>query len=622
MRLVAALLLLAILLIPFLPPARAQPAKWTFMVYLDADNNLEAVGIDDFLEMASVGSTADVNIVVQMDRSLLGPPDGSRAYGDWTTARRYLIAKDMTPDAVPIVDMGEVNMGDPQTLIDFVTWGITAFPADHYFLVLWDHGIGWQGVVIDGSDYLTTEELGTALDAATSVTGRRVDVLGNDACRMTLEIMYQLRSYVDVFVGSEKDEPLEGWPYDTVLTRLAADPAMQPPELATSLVDAYVDSYVNQTPYSVTLSAVSSASLAPLADALDAFSAELLAYLPYFAAEVQDARGRTEHYEQLGVAGGNEYDLYHFTQTVEEEVGSPRLSRLAAGLRGAIEDAVIRERHWDNPNPVNQVPAKNAHGLGIFFPSTIPPNPYPDLLLSRNTTWDEFLAAYGGAIPIVRGLTASASSEDTDGDTLLDRIRVQATPEVAGTLAVEFTGPESISREVTASGGQETVLFAAPQAPGWYGVAVYLFESGKLRNMTVLPPVAVEARRVLSGHVVPPPTESGTATLRNLRSGAQTTAPLVGGDFAVTLLYPTWIRDGDALDVTVEVGGRSTSFTWVPDLRASTNNVTVGLSPGGSTAWTLDLVALALGIAVGMAVTLGAMLVRSYRPPRREAPSR
>jgi len=158
MRRVAALLLLAILLVPFLPPARAQPAKWTFMVYLDADNNLEAVGIDDFLEMASVGSTADVRIVVQMDRSPLGPPDGSRAYGDWTTARRYLIAKDMTPDAAPIVDMGEVNMGDPQTLIDFVTWGITAFPADHYFLVLWDHGIGWQGVVIDGSDYLTTQE--------------------------------------------------------------------------------------------------------------------------------------------------------------------------------------------------------------------------------------------------------------------------------------------------------------------------------------------------------------------------------------------------------------------------------------------------------------------------------
>ena len=57
---------------------------WTVMVYLDADNNLESAGIDDFLEMALVGSTEDVNIVVQMDR-ISG--DDSR-YDNWTTARR------------------------------------------------------------------------------------------------------------------------------------------------------------------------------------------------------------------------------------------------------------------------------------------------------------------------------------------------------------------------------------------------------------------------------------------------------------------------------------------------------------------------------------------------------
>ena len=44
-------------------------AKWTFMVYLDADNNLEPFGIIDFNEMEQVGSTSDVNIIVQMDRA-------------------------------------------------------------------------------------------------------------------------------------------------------------------------------------------------------------------------------------------------------------------------------------------------------------------------------------------------------------------------------------------------------------------------------------------------------------------------------------------------------------------------------------------------------------------------
>ena len=43
-------------------------AKWTIMVYMAGDNNLESAAMVDLKEMAKVGSTADVNIVVQLDR--------------------------------------------------------------------------------------------------------------------------------------------------------------------------------------------------------------------------------------------------------------------------------------------------------------------------------------------------------------------------------------------------------------------------------------------------------------------------------------------------------------------------------------------------------------------------
>jgi len=42
--------------------------KWTIMVYMDADNNLEDAGISDFNEMEVAGSTQDVAILVLMDR--------------------------------------------------------------------------------------------------------------------------------------------------------------------------------------------------------------------------------------------------------------------------------------------------------------------------------------------------------------------------------------------------------------------------------------------------------------------------------------------------------------------------------------------------------------------------
>jgi hypothetical protein len=59
-------------------------AAWTFMVYMDGDNNLEPFALGDFLEMASVGSTSNVNVVVELDRS----PAFDTSYGDWTGAWR------------------------------------------------------------------------------------------------------------------------------------------------------------------------------------------------------------------------------------------------------------------------------------------------------------------------------------------------------------------------------------------------------------------------------------------------------------------------------------------------------------------------------------------------------
>ena len=119
---------------------KSHAAEWTFLVYLDGDNNLEGAGIDDVNEMEMVGSTPEVNIVVQFDR--IDRYDTSN--GDWHDTRRGIITKDSTSlIASNLTSVGEKNMGDPQTLTEFLSWGISTFPADHYFLVLWNHGDGW-----------------------------------------------------------------------------------------------------------------------------------------------------------------------------------------------------------------------------------------------------------------------------------------------------------------------------------------------------------------------------------------------------------------------------------------------------------------------------------------------
>ena len=613
MRRALVLGLLALLALPLVPPAKAQ-ADWTFLVYMAADNDLEAIGVDDFEEMASVGSTAAVNVVVQFDRSDLdGPADGgTRAYGDWEDTRRFVVTPGLTPEpANSLASMGEINMGDPASLVSFVIWAATAFPADRLFLDLWDHGLGWQGIMVDrtSNDYLTTAELRLALDEATTILGRRIDIVGNDACRMTLEVMYEMRAYVDLFIGSEKDTPLEGWPYDRFLQRLTAEPRLSSVEIASALADEYYASYVGTSAYSVTLSAVTAAGLPAVAAATSALADELISYFPYFSTEIQNARGRTERYEQGGVCCGSDYDLYHFTENVEAEVGGPRLTHLTANLRAAIRSAVAYERHWDNPTAVNGVPAKDAHGLSIYFPATFPGFTYQNLLLSENTSWDELLSAFSGGPRIERGLSASTASVDTDADGLRERLEVTATPAVNGTLSVALLGPDGfLSRDVPGVSGVSTTVSFPGLTPGAHRVGAYLFENGKLRNLIQPAAAPVEAfRRFLISVTLNGTGVSGVATLSNPRTGGSMVQAISNGDASFLTVYPTWVADGDSLQLSLEVDGRTLSYTLVPDLRLENHTLLIAVPPATGFARGFDPVSFILGLGIGTA--LGALIV-------------
>jgi len=107
--------------------------NWTVMVYLAGDNNLDDAGGIDLGEMKQVGCTDKINIVAQFDRA-----------GSKEETTRYCLQKGTPLAKDALLKLGETNMGDPKVLEDFVTWGATNYPAEHYLLVLWNHGAGWD----------------------------------------------------------------------------------------------------------------------------------------------------------------------------------------------------------------------------------------------------------------------------------------------------------------------------------------------------------------------------------------------------------------------------------------------------------------------------------------------
>ena len=114
---------------------------WTVLVFMNGDNNLEGYVTHDLNELEAGGEGGGVRVLVQADRS----PGYDDSDGDWTGTRRYEIVgdDDLAQVTSPFEDLGELDMGDPAVLADFLAWGLATAPADHVLLALWDHGDGW-----------------------------------------------------------------------------------------------------------------------------------------------------------------------------------------------------------------------------------------------------------------------------------------------------------------------------------------------------------------------------------------------------------------------------------------------------------------------------------------------
>ncbi len=376
------------------PAGRA--ATWTVMVYLDADNDLEGAGIDDVNEMEKAPSGTGINVVVQMDRI----PGGDNSNGGWTDTRRYLITHDSNPTLItsPRVGgtLGELNMGDPQTLVNFAQWAITNYPADHYLLILWDHGSGWKkgtsarpckGLAYDDTsgDYLTTAEMSSALQTVRTSLGHNLDIVACDACLMQMaEVAYQIRGSADYYVASEETIPWDGYPYDDWLTALASSPSMSAAELSTSLVNTYVASYNggSQGTEYVTLSAVDLSKIGEVAGVVGDFGTALGNAMASYCQYIITYASAAQSYADLDYK-----DLYHLAQLMKDHVPDDGVIAAAGAVQSAVTAAVIAN------GSVGSTLA-DSHGLSIYYPYPYPyMSGYSALSFAADTVWDEYISA-------------------------------------------------------------------------------------------------------------------------------------------------------------------------------------------------------------------------------------
>lgn len=366
-----------------------DPGSWTFMVYMIGDTDLEPYALDDIGEMASVGSTDDVNIVALVDRSADYTTDPAVDLGDWEDTVAFLVEQ----DHLQIVDEpGELNMGDPATLADFVADTAAQFPADHYGLVLWDHGAGWPGMgpdETDGYDILTLPEMDEGLTDGLGRAGiDTLDLIGFDACLMsTYEVASVMSAHADYMVGSQELEPGHGWNYEE-LAVLTDDPGIA----ATDLGSAFIEGYALQadewgTGSDITLAMLDLSKVADVQTAITALADAYEADPDGLGPEMATAQsgilefGRNPDPE----LATNQIDLGSYVANLAEN-GGPEVAAAAAAVTASLGSLVLDET--TGPAMVS------ASGLSIYFPE-IEQYFLPDYLdLDEVPAWPGALAAF------------------------------------------------------------------------------------------------------------------------------------------------------------------------------------------------------------------------------------
>ena len=238
-------------------------------------------------------------------------------------------------------------------------------------------------------DFLDNLELKRVLTAIRKRIKRKIDVVGFDACLMSmLEVSFQIRNEAAVTCGSEEEEPGEGWPYDTILKALAVKPSMTSRQLAGIVVKRYLDSYKAND--GVTQSATDLGAVGRLADAVDALGRVLSRAVANEATRdaIVTIRAKVQEY----TAPYDQYcDLGDLCSLLAKRVRQPGLSAACDGVRAALKKAVIA-------TGAKGTNVENSQGIAIYFPKKEVSKLYGTLDFAKGNAWAPFIEKYTASL--------------------------------------------------------------------------------------------------------------------------------------------------------------------------------------------------------------------------------
>ena len=313
----------------------------------------------DLSEMMEVQLPENVNVVIETGGASVWQNDEM----DPSKLQRWLYNSE---GLQLLEEQDTANMGDAQTLYEFLDFANTNYPADHVAVTFWNHGGGSvSGAAFDELHDLDSLDLSEMYQAFNEVwpantADPALELVGFDTCLMaTVDVASVFQNFAKYLVASEEVEPGNGWLYSGWLGALAEDPSMDGAALGRAICDSYYEGCeAVGTEDQTTLSLTDLTRLTPLLEAYEAFGQEAFASAaeePGFFAELGRAAAQSENYGGNTREQGytNMVDMGHLARQTAWMLPS------AQGVLDALADCVLYQ--------VGGVYRSEATGLSCYY---------------------------------------------------------------------------------------------------------------------------------------------------------------------------------------------------------------------------------------------------------------
>ncbi len=410
-------------------------AEWTIVILVQASNNLESFAHKNMKEMMRWGSSARVNLLVDLHKT------GDKSW-------KYRIEQGCC--VIEEVSARTTKSTIAEEVIHTANWAVTNYPAEHYAFIFWNHGYGcldpvqernrpaylrnmnnnWRTGYLTGNSeeglsratknsiptdrsilfdderhtYLSNEELRNTLQTISTkfLGGKKIDLIGMDACLMgMIEVADQLKDFAHYFVASEEFEFAQGWPYGDIIERLSTKQTSAK-DLGKIIVEAYEQYYLSRTSY-FTQSCVDLSKISTIKEHIDNLVTLLM------AAKKQDPQRmkifiQQAKFQALSFSLSDYIDLQSFYQELLKNVNCvldnqsnrnmaiPRIdNELLRKIKVSLTDGLTAIKNTITINTAGRYLAR-ASGMSIYFPQRSIDSSYGTNEFAKTTLWPVLIA--------------------------------------------------------------------------------------------------------------------------------------------------------------------------------------------------------------------------------------